>query len=46
MFKLQVTVALLTTKAKYIALTEASKEVVWLQGLIKELGMKMVSMTL
>ncbi len=38
--KLQKIVALSTTEAEYVALTEASKEMVWLQGLMKELGME------
>ncbi|KAL5581648.1 hypothetical protein UlMin_014090 [Ulmus minor] len=35
--QLQPIVALSTTKAEYIAATEAIKEVLWLQGLLKEL---------
>ena len=30
--------ALSTTEAEYIAATKAMKEVLWLQGLVKELG--------
>src|SRR3954465_3633416 len=36
---LQNTVALSTTEAEYMALTEAVKEAIWLQGLARELGM-------
>ncbi|KAL6315051.1 hypothetical protein AAG906_030898 [Vitis piasezkii] len=32
------TVALSTTKSKYMAITEATKESLWLTGLVKELG--------
>ena len=35
---LQSTVALSTTEAEYMALTEAVKEAIWLQGLLGELG--------
>ena len=35
---LQPTVALSTTEAEYMALTEAVKEGIWLKGLISELG--------
>uniref|UniRef100_A0A3Q7I521 Reverse transcriptase Ty1/copia-type domain-containing protein n=1 Tax=Solanum lycopersicum TaxID=4081 RepID=A0A3Q7I521_SOLLC len=34
---LQSTVALSTTEAEYMAITEASKEEIWLQGLLREL---------
>ncbi|XP_070021819.1 secreted RxLR effector protein 161-like, partial [Nicotiana sylvestris] len=34
---LQSTVVLSTTKAEYMAITEAVKEAIWLQGLLKEL---------
>lgn len=37
---LQGVVAFSTTKAEYIALTEASKEAVWLKGFMSELGFK------
>lgn len=37
---LQSTEALSTTEAEYMTLTEASKEALWLKGLIKELGLK------
>ena len=35
---LQSTVALSTTEAKYMAITEAVKESIWLQGLLDDLG--------
>ncbi|XP_052172245.1 secreted RxLR effector protein 161-like [Diospyros lotus] len=35
--QLQPLVALSTTKAEYVAMTDAFKEVIWLQGLIKEI---------
>ena len=35
---LQSTVALSTTKAEYVAITEAVKEAIWLHGLLKDLG--------
>ena len=31
-------VALSTTESEYMAMTEAAKEVLWLKGLVKELG--------
>ncbi|KAH9697414.1 hypothetical protein KPL71_023600 [Citrus sinensis] len=37
---LQSVVALSTTEAEYIALTEAVKEAIWLRGLVSELGLK------
>ncbi|KAK9200159.1 hypothetical protein WN944_015355 [Citrus x changshan-huyou] len=37
---LQFVVALSTTEAEYIALTEAVKEAIWLRGLVSELGFK------
>lgn len=37
---LQSTVALSTTEAEYMALTEAVKEAIWLQGLLGELGIR------
>ena len=37
-FKLQKTVALSTTEAEYVVATEASKEMVWLQSFLDELG--------
>nr|GEW02443.1 retrovirus-related Pol polyprotein from transposon TNT 1-94 [Tanacetum cinerariifolium] len=41
---LQHVVAFSTTKAEYMALTEAVKEVIWLRGLLKELGVKLNTM--
>jgi hypothetical protein len=38
--KLQKVVALSTTKAEYVAATEASKEMIWLQRFMEELGKK------
>ncbi|KAG8492742.1 hypothetical protein CXB51_010463 [Gossypium anomalum] len=38
-FTLQSTVALSTTKAEYIAVIEAVKEAIWLQGVVKTLGL-------
>nr|GEU73696.1 putative retrotransposon [Tanacetum cinerariifolium] len=38
---LQHMVALLTTNAEYMALTEAVKEAIWLRGLLKELGVEL-----
>ena len=35
---LQSTVALSTTKAEYMAMTEVMKEAIWLQGLLDDLG--------
>eukprot|EP00253_Pinus_taeda_P003485 PITA_03485 len=40
MSKLQETVALSTTKAKYILASDASKEAIWLKGLLDEIGRK------
>ena len=37
---LQFTVALSTIEAEYMALTEAIKEAIWLQGLMDDLGIK------
>ena len=36
---LQPTVTLSTTEAEYMALTEAAKEVIWLKGLVSDLGL-------
>jgi hypothetical protein len=38
--KLQKVVSLSTTDAEYVAATEASKEIIWLQRLMEELGKK------
>ena len=38
MSRIQKIVALSTTEAEYVAVTEASKELIWLQGLLAELG--------
>lgn len=38
--KRQKTVALSSCEAEYMALTEATKEAVWMHGLLKELGLK------
>lgn len=38
--QLQKIVALSTTEAEYVAVTEASKEMIWLQGLLVELDVK------
>ena len=38
--RLQKIVALSTTEAEYVAVTEAGKEMVWLQGFLDELGKK------
>ncbi|GKC98384.1 hypothetical protein Tco_1168659 [Tanacetum coccineum] len=38
---LQHVVDLLTTKAKYMTLTEAVKEAIWLRGLLEELGVEL-----
>ena len=43
---LQSTVALSTTEAEYMAITEAVKEAIWLQGLLKELGVEQKSITI
>ncbi|XP_075083396.1 secreted RxLR effector protein 161-like [Nicotiana tabacum] len=34
----QLTVSLSTTEAEYMTITEAVKEAIWLQGLLRELG--------
>jgi len=36
--QLQKIVTISTIKAEYVAVTEASKELIWLQGLLTELG--------
>ena len=38
--KIHSVVALLTTEAEYVAATEASKEIIWLQWFMDELGKK------
>jgi hypothetical protein len=38
--KLQKVVSLSTTEAEYVAATEASKEMIWLQRFMEELGKK------
>ena len=38
--KLQKIVVLSTTKEEYVATTEASKEMIWLQSFLEELGHK------
>ncbi|XP_070016936.1 secreted RxLR effector protein 161-like [Nicotiana sylvestris] len=40
---LQSTVVLSTTEAEYMAITEVVKEAIWLQGLLKELGVEQKS---
>lgn len=42
---LQPTVALSTTKAEYMALTEAVKEAIWLRGLVSDLSLSQNSTT-
>jgi len=37
---LQSTITLSTTEAEYMAMTEAMKEAIWLQGLLDDLGIK------
>jgi hypothetical protein len=37
-FQLQKIVTISITEAEYVAVTEASKELIWLQGLLTELG--------
>ena len=37
---MQKIVTLSTTEAEYVAITEANKEMIWLQNLLKELGRK------
>ena len=43
---LQSMVALSTTKAEYIAVTEAIKEAIWLQGMLGELGVHQQKVTM
>ncbi|KAF3660487.1 hypothetical protein FXO38_12137 [Capsicum annuum] len=42
----QSTVALSTTEAEYMAITEAVKDAIWLQGLLKELGIRQETITI
>ncbi|KAL5715795.1 hypothetical protein ACHQM5_017567 [Ranunculus cassubicifolius] len=42
---LQFTVALSTTEAEYMAVTEAVKEAIWLQGLVGDLGIQQDTVT-
>lgn len=42
---MQSVVALSTTEAEYIALTEAIKKAIWLKGLVSELGLKQSAVT-
>nr|GEV05530.1 retrotransposon protein, putative, Ty1-copia subclass [Tanacetum cinerariifolium] len=42
---LQHVVALSTTEAEYMALTEAAKEAIWLKGLLEELGVELNRVT-
>nr|GEY42872.1 retrovirus-related Pol polyprotein from transposon TNT 1-94 [Tanacetum cinerariifolium] len=42
---LQHVVALSTTEAEYMALTEAVKEAIWLKGLLEELGVELNKVT-
>ena len=43
---LQSTVALSTTEAEYMTITEADKEAIWLQGLLRELGIGQEEITI
>ncbi|WMV10271.1 hypothetical protein MTR67_003656, partial [Solanum verrucosum] len=43
---LQSKIALSTTKAEYMAITEAVKEAIWLQGLLTELGIGQEGITI
>ncbi|XP_070026242.1 secreted RxLR effector protein 161-like [Nicotiana sylvestris] len=43
---LQSTIALSTTEAEYMTITKAVKEAIWLQGLLKELGIGHKSITI
>ncbi|KAG7962752.1 hypothetical protein I3843_09G081300 [Carya illinoinensis] len=42
---LQSTIALSSTEAEYMAVTEAVKEAIWLQGLVTDLGFKQLEVT-
>jgi hypothetical protein len=37
---IQSTIVMSTTKAEYMAVAEATKEVLWLKGLVRELGIQ------
>lgn len=39
--QLQKIVALSTTEVEYVAITKASKEMIWLQSFLKELGKRL-----
>jgi hypothetical protein len=43
---IQSTVAMSTTEAEYMATAEATKEAFWLIGLVKELGIQQVGVSL
>ena len=43
---LQTVVALSTTEVDFMAITEAAKEALWLQGLIGEFGVKQVTVSI
>jgi hypothetical protein len=43
---IQSTVAISTTEAEYMAMVEAAKEALWLIGLVKELGIHQVGVSL
>ena len=44
--KVQRVIALLTTKAEYMAATEAGREVIWIHGLLAEIGLPVTKTTL
>jgi hypothetical protein len=43
---IQSTVAMFTIEAKYVAAAKATKEALWLTGLVKELGIQQVGVLL
>ena len=43
---IQPTVAMSTTEAEYMAAAKAAKEALWLTGLVKELGIQQVGVSL